>query len=154
MFINSKYTSSNFLNFKYCFKTTSLSSILFNYDPVQQMWLFSPLKNKFSLEDSCPKLYCMNISNQLNCPFGNYYGLNIPSSFKQTQKNSGYQKIMFFDWKTHQKKVHLKNQLKVSPCNIKEIAYLVKKIKDIAISPLFGFPKTRVPYSMLLKFKL
>ena len=54
-FINSKYTSSFFLNFKYCIKNTNLQGILRNYDPITQMYIFCPLtKTSNDEEESVP----------------------------------------------------------------------------------------------------
>ena len=53
-FINSKYTSPFFLNFKYCIKNTNLHGILRNYDPVTQMYIFCPIKKTLQDEESRP----------------------------------------------------------------------------------------------------
>ena len=53
-FINSKYTSSFFLNFTYCIKNTNFQGILRNYDPITQMFIFCPLTKIFNVEESRP----------------------------------------------------------------------------------------------------
>ena len=55
-FLNSKYTSPIFLNFTYCIKETNLHSILRNYDPVTQMYIFCPITKTFNAEESRPFL--------------------------------------------------------------------------------------------------
>ena len=55
-FINSKYTSPFFLNFTYCIKDTNLHSILRNYDPITQMYIFCPITKTFIAEESRPFL--------------------------------------------------------------------------------------------------
>ena len=53
-FINSKYKSKFFLNFKYCIKNTNLHGILRNYHPITQMYIFCPIKRTFQDEESRP----------------------------------------------------------------------------------------------------
>ena len=48
-FINSKY-------FTYCIKDTNLHSILRNYDPITQMYIFCPITKTFNAEESRPFL--------------------------------------------------------------------------------------------------
>ena len=55
-FIKAKYTSSSFLNVTYIIKSTYLHGILRNYDPVRQMYIFCPLNNSFSNDESRPLL--------------------------------------------------------------------------------------------------
>ena len=56
-FINSKYSSPFFLNFKYCIKNTNFQGILRNYDPVTQMYTFCPLTKTFNDEESRPLVF-------------------------------------------------------------------------------------------------
>ena len=53
-FINSKYTSTFFLNFEYCIKNTKFQGIFRNYDPITQMYTFCPLTKTFNDEESRP----------------------------------------------------------------------------------------------------
>ena len=53
-FINSKYSSPFFLNFKYCIKNTNFQGILRNYDPITQMYIFCTLTKTFNDEESRP----------------------------------------------------------------------------------------------------
>ena len=55
-FLNSKYTSPFFLNFTYCIKDTNIHSILRNYDPVTQMYIFCPITKTLNAEESRPFL--------------------------------------------------------------------------------------------------
>ena len=55
-FLNSKYTSTLFLNFTYCIKDTNLHGILRNYDPITQMYIFCPITKTFNAEESRPFL--------------------------------------------------------------------------------------------------
>ena len=55
-FINSKYTSTFFLNFTYCIKNTNLRGTLRNNDPVHQMYIFCPITKTFQDEESRPFL--------------------------------------------------------------------------------------------------
>ena len=52
--INSKYTSSFFLNFTFCIKDTNLQGILRIYDPITQMYIFCPLTKNFIVDESRP----------------------------------------------------------------------------------------------------
>ena len=51
-FINSKYTSTFFLNFTFCIKDTNTQGILKNYNPIRQMYIFCPLTRTFSVNES------------------------------------------------------------------------------------------------------
>ena len=53
-FINSKHTSTFFLNFTYCIKDTNLQGIIRNYDPIRQMYTFCPLTRSFNVDESHP----------------------------------------------------------------------------------------------------
>ena len=53
-FINSKYTSPFFLNFKYCIKNTNFQGNLQNYDSITQMYIFCSLTKNFNVEESRP----------------------------------------------------------------------------------------------------
>ena len=53
-FINSKYTSTFFLNFPYCIKGTNFQGILRNYDQIIQMYIFFPLTKTVNVEEPRP----------------------------------------------------------------------------------------------------
>ena len=50
--INSKYTSSYFLNFTYCLKITNIHGILRNHVPMRQKCFFLPTKQILDVEES------------------------------------------------------------------------------------------------------
>ena len=71
-FLNSKYTSQFFLNFKYCIKDNNLHGILRNYDPVTQMYIFCPMTKTFKAEESRPFLIPHEFIQPLEIPISEF----------------------------------------------------------------------------------
>ena len=67
-FLNSKYTSPFFLNFTYYIEDTNLHCILYNYDPVTQMYIFCPITKTFNDEESRPFIIPHEIIQPIEIP--------------------------------------------------------------------------------------